>query len=106
MSITAGEEIYITVPSDKAKKAPKFTLNATTNISYYAAYKYVDNTSNSQPTVLLNPATKDVAGALELSIAPDTASSISAAMYFIGLLILLSGAGIIYANVRPRKEEI
>ena len=41
----------------------------------------------------------------ELVFSDDTALNISKSIYFIGFVILISGAGIIYANVRPRTKE-
>lgn len=103
-NITAGTKVYVFVPSEQAKKGPKFTLKASTTITYNAAYKYVDKTTNYQPSVLVGPETKNIEGAISLNVIPDTASSISNSIYFVGVLILLCGAGIIYANVKPKKQ--
>lgn len=103
-NITAGTKVYVFVPSEQAKKGPKFTLKASTTITYNAAYKYVDKTTNYQPSVLVGPETKNINGAISLNVIPDTASSISNSIYFVGVLILLCGAGIIYANVKPKKQ--
>lgn len=103
-NITAGTKVYVFVPSEQAKKGPKFTLKASTTITYNAAYKYVDKTTNHQPSVLVGPETKNIEGAISLNVIPDTASSISNSIYFVGVLILLCGAGIIYANVKPKKQ--
>ena len=46
-----------------------------------------------------------MSNSVELKITPDTASSLSKTIYYIGFIILLSGMGIIYANIRPRKQE-
>ena len=58
-----------------------------------------------QSSVLVGPETKNVLGALDFKIVPDTASSLSKTIYYIGFIILLSGVGIIYANIRPKKQE-
>lgn len=102
--ITAGTKVYVFVPSEQAKKGPKFNLKASTTITYNAAYKYVDKTTNHQPSVLVGPETKNIEGTISLNVIPDTASSISNSIYFVGVLILLCGAGIIYANVKPKKQ--
>ena len=105
-NIAAGTKVYITVPTSEVKNgSANFTLNAKANIKYDAAYKYVDKVNNHQPSVLVGPETKDIAGSINLTITPDTASMISKSIYFIGFIILLSGAGIIYANVKPREQE-
>lgn len=102
-SIPAGTKIYLVVPKDSISEGKSFTLNASATISYDAAYQYVNTTAETQPSVLVGPETKQLATAL--TIVPDTASSISNSIYFIGFIILLSGAGIIYANVKPRTQE-
>ena len=96
--------------TDFLGKEYNFKINATGNIIYDAAYQYVDNSNQCngvacQPSVLVGPTTKNIAGALDFKIVPDTASSLSKTIYYIGFIILLSGAGIIYANIRPKKQE-
>lgn len=103
-NLPAGTKIYIFVPKEIAKKGPKFKLNATASITYDVAYQYVDVTNLSQPSVLIGPESKEIVGAKDLSVIDDTASSVSGSLYLVGFLILLSGAGIIYANVKPRKQ--
>lgn len=105
-NIPAGTKVYITVPTSEVKNgSSNFSLNATANIKYDAAYQYVDKVNNHQPSVLVGPETKDIAGTLNLTITPDTGSMVSKSIYFIGFIILLSGAGLIYANVKPREQE-
>ena len=36
---------------------------------------------------------------------PDTGISAAQTVYFIGLIVLLSGVGIIYANVKPTEQK-
>lgn len=105
-NITVGTKVYVFVPSEQAKKGPKFTLKASTTITYNVAYQYVDKVNNPphQPSVLVGPETKNIEGAISLNVIPDTASSISNSIYFVGVLILLCGAGIIYANVKPKNQ--
>ena len=104
-NIAAGTKVYITVPTSEVKNgSANFTLNAKANIKYDAAYKYVDKVNNHQPSVLVGPETKDIAGSINLTITPDTASMISKSIYFIGFIILLSGAGILYANLKTKEQ--
>ena len=110
--IAANKKIYITIDNSKIDKTKEynFKINATGNIIYDAAYQYVDNSNQCngvacQPSVLVGPTTKNIAGALDFKIVPDTASSLSKTLYYIGFIILLSGVGIIYANIRPKKQE-
>lgn len=102
--IPSGTKVYVYVPMEQAKKGPKFTLTAETTITYNSAYKYVDKVNNHQPSVLVGPESKHIGASLSLTVIPDTASSISSSIYFVGFIILLCGAGIIYANVKQKKQ--
>ena len=104
--IAANKKIYVTIDNSKIDKTKEynFKINATGNLIYNSAYLYTSD-SGMQSSVLVGPETKNVLGALDFKIVPDTASSISKTIYYIGFIILLSGAGIIYANIRPKKQE-
>ena len=47
--------------------------------------------------------TMDVSGGLSIEIvgAPDTGMNTAQTIYFIGLIVLLCGVGIVYANAKP-----
>lgn len=102
-NIPVGTKIYLVIPKKSVTEGKSFTVTAKANITYDAAYQYVDKVNNHQPSILVGPETKEVSA--NLLIVPDTASSVSRSIYFVGFIILLSGAGIIYANVKPKKEE-
>lgn len=111
-NIDGNTKIYVVVDRSKidSKKEYVFKLNANAVASYDAAYQYVDNTKQCssqacQPSVLVGPEVKEISNSVELKITPDTASSISNTIYYIGFIILLSGMGIIYANIRASKQE-
>lgn len=105
-SITGGTKLYITIDKSKLDKSKEynFKLNATGTITYDSAYMYT-NDSGKQPSILVGPETKDIQGLLDFQIVPDTASSLSKSIYYIGFIILLCGVGMIYANVRPKRQE-
>ncbi len=111
-SIEAGTKIYLTIDNTKINDTEEynFALNAKATGTYNAAYQYVDtsnqcNSQTCQPSVLVGPEQKDINGTLNLKIIPNTASNLSKTIYYIGFIILLIGAGTIYANVRPKKQE-
>ena len=111
-NIDGNTKIYVVVDRSKidSKKEYVFKLNAKAVAGYDAAYQYVDNIKQCnneacQPSVLVGPEVREMSNSVELKITPDTASSISNTIYYIGFIILLSGVGIIYANIRPRKQE-
>lgn len=104
--IDSSTKFYFSIPVENTKNysiESKITLTLK-DYEYYTGYKYTSG--NNQPLVLVVKQTKDITGSVELkdSKVEDTASSISGSLYFVGFLILLSGAGIIYANVKPKKQ--
>lgn len=104
-AIPASQKVYLVVNRDNVKDDVKFTVRATATLTYSAAYQYVDKVNNHQPSVLVGPESKDLNAALEMTLSPDTALSVSNSIYFLGFMILISGAFIIYANVKTKKES-
>lgn len=104
--IEGTPKLYLTIDNNKMDKSKEYNIkmNVYANISYDAAYMYT-NDSGKQPSILVGPETKDIQGSLDLKIIPDTASSLSKSIYYIGFIVLLCGVGMIYANVRPKRQE-
>lgn len=110
--VDGQKKMYLTLDNNKLDKSKEYNIkmNVYANLTYDAAFQYIDNSNQCngvacQPSVLVGPTTKNIAGALDFKIVPDTASSLSKTIYYIGFIILLSGVGIIYANIRPKKQE-
>lgn len=106
--IDPNTSFYLLIPKESInEKTINFKVSVTGTIYYDQGYVYQDAGKVNQPVMLVDLATKDIEAALNLTVteSPDTASTISNSIYFIGFIILLSGAGIIYANVKPRKQE-
>lgn len=102
-SIPVSSKIYLVVPKSNQKEDYKFSIKANTTVTYNAPYQYVDNASGHQPSILVGPESKDLNASLEMTLAPDTALSVSNSIYFLGFLILISGVFVIYANVKTKK---
>ena len=65
-------------------------------------------TSSSYQTVVTvenSTTTADASTTLEVVGSPDTGMSSVQTIYFIGLIVLLCGIGIIYANAKPVEEK-
>lgn len=106
-NIKADTKFYLTFPIDNLDNYTyNFNISATTSYSNYKGYKYTSGAN--QPVVLVTNEENPVMAALKLegSHIEDTASSASKVMYIGGLFILLCGVLIIYANVKPRKQQI
>ena len=103
------DKFYLVFPIDNVDNYTyDFNLGISTdNYVYYKGYKYT-NTEGNQPLVIVAPDNKTLNASLNLkgSHVEDTASSIANSIYFVGFLILITGIGIIYANVKTKKEEV
>lgn len=103
------DKFYLVFPIDNVENYTyDFNLGISTdNYVYYKGYKYT-NTEGNQPLVIVAPDNKTLNASLNLkgSHVEDTASSIANSIYFVGFLILITGIGIIYANVKTKKEEV
>ena len=82
------------------------TLGATGIFKKYGGYYYAsaDKTAQRVTTIGIDSEIKSSGTDLALTITEDTALDVSQSIYFIGLIVLLSGLGILYANVKKQKE--
>lgn len=106
-NIKADTKFYLTFPIDNLDNYTyNFNISANTSTNSYKGYKYTNGAN--QPVVLVTNEEKPIMAALKLegSHIEDTASSASKIMYIGGLFILICGVLIIYANVKPRKQQI
>ncbi len=102
-SIPVSSKIYLVVPKSDKKEDYKFSVNASSTLTYDAAYQYVDKVGGHQPSILVGPESKNLSASIEMTLAPDTALSVSNSIYFLGFLILISGVFVIYANVKTKE---
>lgn len=102
-SIPVSSKIYLVVPKSNKKEDYKFSVKANSTITYNAPYQYVDKVGGHQPSILVGPESKDLSASIEMTLAPDTALSVSNSIYFLGFLILISGVFVIYANVKTKE---
>ena len=104
--LSVNDKFYLRIPKDKVK-------DGTHDINIYVtghfknaqvAYRYLND--GHQDIVRLGPGNIDAYGYEKLTIlpSPDTGASTSQTIYFIGLVVLLCGVGIIYANSKAIKN--
>ena len=104
-------QFYLLVPINKVtEKTKNLTVSVTgpsmTTYIYEPTTTPVDANTHYQSLVV--PVEEVVNTGVDLTYAPnvpDTGMSTTQSVYFIGLVILLCGIGIIYANAKPRKSE-
>ena len=103
-----NNQIYILVPIDKVtEKTKSVTVSVTGPQTIAYQYGALDDQQNPlQPlTTLLDD---NVMKGIDLNYSPsvpDTSMNAAQSLYFIGLVILLCGLGIIYANAKPKVTE-
>ncbi len=115
-NIQPNVKFYIRIPvssvTDKAN-AVKFTAVAN-GVKTYSGYKfegtYKDTTGTTdikaQTVTNVFITTSNVEDTNEFVLkVPDTGMSTAQTVYFIGLIVLLSGVGIIYANAKPKATN-
>lgn len=108
-NLTATDKFYFRVPIDKvteSNKAIKFTV--TGSFKTYEGNYYV--APGAQTITSVGTVNNNINKGAEIPLnytpsVPDTGMSTAQTVYFIGLIILLSGVGIIYANVKPEESK-
>lgn len=110
IKITDLSEFYIRVPVDKLtddNKKIEISIGGLFSIS--SAYKYSSGEDGQKITFVKKTNNIKYASLpIEFNYSPnvpDTGISKAQSIYFIGLIVLLSGIGIIYATVKPAKSN-
>ena len=106
-NIAPGTKFYLRVPAEKVTETvQKVSVNVTGHFSGASGtYYYVESDANLQRMASVKPG--DVLGGIEVEFigTPDTGMNVAQTIYFIGLIILLCGVGIVYANAKPVKSK-
>lgn len=108
-NMSPTSEFYVRVPIDKVTNDNK-TLEISVSGKYkmYGANKYVSG--EYQKVVNVKLISKNLNNPLTVQLdytpdVPDTGMGIAQTIYFMGLILLLSGVGIVYANAKPKTSE-
>ena len=100
--ISAAKKFYVRIPTDKVtEEVKKVQVSVTATMPNAGAY-YYNNADSAKQKMILPTSYKETAGIeFEISGAPDTGLSVAQTIYFIGLIVLICGIGIVYANAKP-----
>ena len=106
---TGVTSFYVRVPVDSVTEDNKvIRLSATGTFRGYNGYEYKADGAQTVSSVF----TTDVPNTTGLEIpinytpeVPDTGMNLAQSIYFIGLVVLLCGVGIIYANAKPKTKQ-
>lgn len=105
--VDPGTKIFVRIPVDKIKDvSKKLSLEVDARFTMYAGYIYSDD-SDDQEVVTVEDQQAHILGGTDFEIVgtPDTGMNTAQTIYFIGLIVLLCGVGIIYANAKPFKKQ-
>lgn len=104
-NMAVGTKFFVRVPADKVNEATRISITVNGKFEGYGGNKYV-TTDNKQVITTVKVVPNEVSAGYEFEIAPapDTGMNTAQTIYFIGLIVLLCGLGIIYANTR--KTEV
>lgn len=108
-AITPTTKFYVRVPVDKVTNDNKdFGVNVSGNFKMYTGNIYT--ASGSQKILNIQLLNRKVTRPLSLKVnyspnVPDTKMTTAQTLYFLGLIVLLSGVGMIYANTKESKNS-
>ena len=108
-NLTPGTKFYVRVPVNKlTDKNKKIEISVEGSFKSYTGNRYVADGCQTITTVKTVNNNKSIPLEIEFNYSPsvpDTGMSTAQSIYFIGLIVLLSGVGIIYATVKPAKSN-
>lgn len=103
------DKFFVRVPIKNVKEEnKKFGLSIKGNFEMYGANMYVSDARQKVANVkLINQV---INKNLDINLdytpeVPDTGMGVAQTIYFMGLILLLSGVGIVYANAKPKTNE-
>ena len=111
--VPAGTDFYVRVPADKVtEKVQTLNVNVTGKFSSLTGNEYYTESKSSggedlQRVVSVTGNVVNVNAGTEVEFigAPDTGMNAAQTIYFIGLIVLLCGVGIVYANAKPVESK-
>ena len=102
-------KFYVRVPVDKVTEENKTVkLKATGTFRGYDGYYYRAEGAQTVSTVFTTDVKNDTGLEFTLNYTPEvpsTGMNMAQSVYFIGLVVLLCGVGIIYANAKPKSKQ-
>ncbi len=110
-NMASTDKFYVRVPVNKVNENnKKIEIGVTGSFTTLEGNYYLDTAGQYQTVAAVQTVTNNVQTDLEIPLnytpnVPDTGLSTAQTVYFIGLIVLLSGIGIIYANVKPSESK-
>lgn len=103
------KKFYVRIPADKVKYPDSKKIDIKVDGIFVTPTVMVgqamQNPDTRQRIVLLGDKSLLVKKGIEVVVTPDTGVNATQAIYFIGLIVLLCGVGIVYANAKPVQSK-
>lgn len=108
-SFNPSDSFYVVIPKDKVSEtAQTLKVNVNGTFTGLDGYRYMaSGDSSKQKVVTVRSFDTEVSKGIDFEIvgAPDTGMNTAQTIYFIGLVVLLCGVGIVYANAKPVESK-
>ena len=105
-NIPKGTEFYVRVPVDKVTQSlQELQIEVSGHFNTFATNDYGEG--ENQKVISVDDATRIFVKGTDYDLVgtPDTGMSAAQTIYFIGLIVLLCGVGIVYANAKPIENN-
>lgn len=105
-NVAPGTKFYVRIPVNQiSDKTTRLSIGIVGHFNGINGRTYV--AQDRQTVVVVENSPEDVSTALPIDIAgvPDTGMNTAQTIYFIGLIVLLCGVGIVYANAKPVENK-
>lgn len=105
-NIAAGKKFYVRIPVNKVTEKTQ-TVKVLVDGYFTMPVGVYYTAENSQKLILLDEEEKPDQKGIDFDIVgvPDTGMNAAQTIYFIGLIVLLCGVGIVYANTKPVESK-
>jgi hypothetical protein len=107
ISYATYKSLYVYVPTSAITETVNFSLSVKGNFEVYTGYYYIpDASAAGQRIITIDKVVKPKSSSVEFTItkSEDTGSNASKIMYIVGMIVLLSGLGILYVNIKNQKQ--
>lgn len=102
--LNPNTEFYVRIPAKSIDSAKNLKITCKGNFDVLEPFTYQDGSSQSIVRVYEASASVHKIETYEVVGTPETGMNATQTIYFVGLIVLLCGVGIVYANAKPIKE--
>ena len=105
-NIPKGTDFYVRVPADKVSETlQELRVEVSGHFNTFLTNDYGE--PNKQMVISVDDTTRIFVKGMDYTLvgSPDTGMTTAQTIYFIGLIVLLCGVGIVYANAKPIENN-